>query len=86
MMPGEGANPAPFVLTLSKHRSSFAAKEERPFDKLRANGLYWPRGAVVSGGGVHFRIAALWSRMALNSEPSFHVGQRAEFASSLPIV
>ena len=35
-------SPSPFVLSLSKHRSCFecsAQSEERPFDKLRANGF-----------------------------------------------
>ncbi len=33
-----GAAPTPFVLSLSKHRSSFTQQEKQPFDKLRANG------------------------------------------------
>ena len=34
----------------------------------------------------YFRDAALWSRMALNSLPSFQPGHLAERASSSPIV
>src|SRR3546814_1076168 len=43
-----GPESNPFVLSLSKHRPFFRRnkKEERPFDKLRANGSIWMRCSV----------------------------------------